>query len=138
MRKGGVQLVLITGARISTLLQRMAYLPTADAYICENGGRIFYPGSSLPLALPITEDMEWRHKHNAAGMLLQIGCASHTFVSGLGALHINLAIPLLRPQIADMMARTATSTVKLLSVQFSLVDCKRAVYYCCAMSSNSH
>lgn len=70
MRKGGVKLVLITGARLSTMLQRMAFLPAADAYICENGGRIFYPGSSLPLAFPITEDMDWRHKHNAAGMLL--------------------------------------------------------------------
>ena len=68
MRKGGIKLVLITGARVSTLLQRMAYLPAADAYICENGGRIFYPDSSLPLALPVTEDMQWRHKHNATGM----------------------------------------------------------------------
>ena len=70
MRQGGIKLVLITGARVSTLLQRMAFLPAADAYICENGGRIFYPDNSLPLALPIMEDMEWRTKHNATGGLL--------------------------------------------------------------------
>lgn len=70
MRQGGIKLVLITGARVSTLLQRMAFLPAADAYICENGGRIFYPDNSLPLALPIMEDMEWRNKHNTTGGLL--------------------------------------------------------------------
>ena len=69
MRKAGIKLVLITGARVSTLLQRMAYLPAADAYICENGGRIFYPDNTLPLALPIAEDVQWRNKHNATGMV---------------------------------------------------------------------
>ena len=67
MRKGGVKLVLITGARLSTLLTRMAFLPAADAYVCENGGRIYYPASTLAVALPIAEDMEWRRKHNATG-----------------------------------------------------------------------
>lgn len=65
MRKGGVKLVLITGARLSTLLMRMAFLPAADAYVCENGGRIFYPDPSLTVALPISEDMDWRKTHNA-------------------------------------------------------------------------
>jgi hypothetical protein len=37
------KLVLISGARASTLLQRIPYLPRADAYCCESGGRIFYP-----------------------------------------------------------------------------------------------
>ena len=67
MRKGGVKLVLITGARLSTLLMRMAFLPAADAYVCENGGRIFYPDPSLTVALPISEDMDWRKTHNATG-----------------------------------------------------------------------
>lgn len=31
------------------------------------GGRIFYPGSSLPTACPITEDEEWRTTQAAAG-----------------------------------------------------------------------
>lgn len=39
----GVKFVLISGMRTSTLLQRLPYLPRADAYCSENGGRIFYP-----------------------------------------------------------------------------------------------
>ena len=38
-----VKLVLITGARTSTLLNRLPYLPKADVYVSEGGGRIFYP-----------------------------------------------------------------------------------------------
>ena len=87
MRQGGIKLVLITGARVSTLLQRMAYLPAADAYICENGGRIFYPGSSLPLALPIMEDMEWRNKHNSTGNLLALSLQRHAEVFLTGKWH---------------------------------------------------
>ena len=68
MRTGGVKLVLITGARLSTMLTRMAFLPAADAYVCENGGRIYYPEATLTVALPIAEDMEWRRKHNATGI----------------------------------------------------------------------
>jgi hypothetical protein len=41
--KKGVKLVLVTGARTSTLLNRLPYLPKADAYCTEAGGRIFYP-----------------------------------------------------------------------------------------------
>lgn len=36
-------LVIISGMRTSTLLKRLPYLPRADAYCCEAGGRIFYP-----------------------------------------------------------------------------------------------
>lgn len=68
MRRGGVKLVLITGARLSTMLTRMAFLPAADAYVCENGGRIYYPDATLTVALPIAEDMEWRRTHNATGI----------------------------------------------------------------------
>ncbi|KAL3930840.1 MAG: hypothetical protein SGBAC_011588 [Bacillariaceae sp.] len=39
----GVKLVLVTGARTSTLLNRLPFLPKADAYCTEAGGRIFYP-----------------------------------------------------------------------------------------------
>jgi len=38
-----VKFVLVSGMRTSTLLQRLPYLPKADAYCSENGGRIFYP-----------------------------------------------------------------------------------------------
>lgn len=48
LRRKGVLFVVITGARLSTLLMRMPYLPSADAYVCENGGRILFPGSDLP------------------------------------------------------------------------------------------
>ncbi|KAG2486320.1 hypothetical protein HYH03_015024 [Edaphochlamys debaryana] len=44
----------------------MPYLPAADAYVCENGGRILYPGSDLPTACPVTEDKEWRASHDFA------------------------------------------------------------------------
>lgn len=67
MRKGGVKIVLITGARLSTLLMRMAFLPAADAYVCENGGRIYYPNATLTVALPIAEDTDWRKSHNVTG-----------------------------------------------------------------------
>lgn len=43
LRAKGVMLVLVTGARTSTLLNRLPYLPKADAYCTESGGRIFYP-----------------------------------------------------------------------------------------------
>jgi len=39
----GVVLVLVSGMRTKTLFQRIPYLPRADAYVSENGGRIFYP-----------------------------------------------------------------------------------------------
>ena len=38
----GTPLILVSGMRTTTLFQRMPYLPTADAYVCESGGRIFY------------------------------------------------------------------------------------------------
>lgn len=43
LRKAGVKLVLVSGMRTSTLLNRLPYLPKADAYCSEAGGRIFYP-----------------------------------------------------------------------------------------------
>jgi hypothetical protein len=43
LRRSGVKLVLISGMRTSTLLKRLPFLPKADAYCSEAGGRIFYP-----------------------------------------------------------------------------------------------
>eukprot|EP00559_Dactyliosolen_fragilissimus_P009782 CAMPEP_0184874126 /NCGR_PEP_ID=MMETSP0580-20130426/42221_1 /TAXON_ID=1118495 /ORGANISM="Dactyliosolen fragilissimus" /LENGTH=389 /DNA_ID=CAMNT_0027377101 /DNA_START=112 /DNA_END=1281 /DNA_ORIENTATION=+ len=37
------KLILVSGMRTSTLLSRLPYLPRADAYASEAGGRIFYP-----------------------------------------------------------------------------------------------
>ena len=62
LRALGVKLVLISGARSSTLLQRLPWLPAADAYVCESGGRVFYPGAPAPTAAPLTEDLAWRRQ----------------------------------------------------------------------------
>lgn len=48
LRKTGVKLVLVSGMRTSTLLNRLPYLPKADAYCSEAGGRIFYPTEPAP------------------------------------------------------------------------------------------
>lgn len=47
LRQQGTKLVLISGMRTSTLLNRLAYLPRADAYCSEAGGRIFYPTTTM-------------------------------------------------------------------------------------------
>ena len=59
--------VLVTGARTATLLQRLPFLPAADAYVSENGGRIFYPDATLPTACQIAEDARWRARHTPTG-----------------------------------------------------------------------
>lgn len=87
MRRGGVKLVLITGARLSTMLTRMAFLPAADAYVCENGGRIYYPDATLTVALPIAEDMEWRRTHNATGINHGLQCHVALHAAMGSALH---------------------------------------------------
>jgi hypothetical protein len=84
------KLILVSGMRTSTLLKRLPYLPKADAYASEAGGRIFYPetdlskyngtvitpvkftGSSESDLSPfgLKEDMDWRNelsKESAAG-----------------------------------------------------------------------
>jgi len=38
-----IKFVLVSGMRTSTFLSRLPYLPRADAYALEAGGRIFYP-----------------------------------------------------------------------------------------------
>eukprot|EP00956_Cyclotella_meneghiniana_P003346 scaffold4066_cov63-Cyclotella_meneghiniana.AAC.6 len=90
--KKGVKLVLVTGARTSTLLNRLPYLPKADAYCTESGGRIFYPtnvdcchgeegsqftytpveysGSDIEIDLHpfgLREDMTWRKRMEVGG-----------------------------------------------------------------------
>jgi hydroxymethylpyrimidine pyrophosphatase-like HAD family hydrolase len=52
LRAAGLRFVIITGARLSTLLMRLPYLPAADAFVCESGGRIFYPGNALATGNP--------------------------------------------------------------------------------------
>ncbi|KAK9838542.1 hypothetical protein WJX81_006152 [Elliptochloris bilobata] len=72
MRSAGTMLVLVTGARTATLLQRLPFLPAADAYVCENGGRIFYPDATLPTACQLAEDARWRARHTPT-----VGATSH-------------------------------------------------------------
>ncbi|KAL6759566.1 hypothetical protein V8C86DRAFT_1807886 [Haematococcus lacustris] len=75
LRRQGVLCVIITGARLSTLLMRLPFLPAADAFVCENGGRVFYPGSPHPSACPLSEDLGWRAQQVAAGPPQQDACA---------------------------------------------------------------
>jgi hypothetical protein len=90
IRQHGIKLVLVSGMRTATLLKRLPFLPRADAYCSEAGGRIFYPttiregtsgfsctpvafggaqsGDVVPFGL--LEDLEWRglmEREEAAG-----------------------------------------------------------------------
>ena len=67
---GKVKLVIVSGMRTSTLMQRLPYLPRAHAYCSESGGRIFYvpneqgneENNELRLQPPfvLVEDVEWK------------------------------------------------------------------------------
>lgn len=87
IRSAGVLLVLITGARTSTLFQRLPCLPAADAYVSENGGRLFFPQSTMPVAVPFTEDSEWRSQHDGAGKPYHIQLSTHLCVHGQNFVH---------------------------------------------------
>jgi len=57
----GVKLVLVSGMRSSTLIQRLPFLPKADAYCSEGGGRIFYPmKDDVGNGYALKEDLSWR------------------------------------------------------------------------------
>jgi len=71
LRKKGHIFVLISGARSSTFMERLPYLPAADAYVMENGGRIFLPSHPSNTAAPIVEDLVWRQHHVAAPIVLE-------------------------------------------------------------------
>jgi hypothetical protein len=80
IRRKGTKVVLVSGMRTSTLLARLPFLPRADAYCTEAGGRIFYPvecgengfvvtpqpydgctdADMVPFSL--VEDLKWRAK----------------------------------------------------------------------------
>eukprot|EP00882_Tetradesmus_deserticola_P005608 GHRQ01005904.1.p1 GENE.GHRQ01005904.1~~GHRQ01005904.1.p1 ORF type:complete len:310 (+),score=119.36 GHRQ01005904.1:314-1243(+) len=62
LRSTGTALVIISGARTSTVLQRLPYLPAADAIVAENGGRIWYPDPSGLTMCPLKEDLQWRQQ----------------------------------------------------------------------------
>ena len=80
IRSEGTLLVLLTGARTSTLFSRLPFLPAADAYVSENGGRLFFARNTLPVAVPISEDLGWRGKHDYTGKTIKH--AMTTFAAG--------------------------------------------------------
>lgn len=51
VRATGARVVLVSGTRYSTFVNRLPYLPRADAYVIENGGRIFYPKKDVAAAV---------------------------------------------------------------------------------------
>jgi hypothetical protein len=101
IRRRGTKLVLVSGMRASTLLARLPYLPKADAYCCEVGGRIFYPvktsqqqkdegafrrvqpveyegAEALDLEpFSLVEDMEWRRRMERKGAAGKDGFVSN-------------------------------------------------------------
>lgn len=94
VRASGARLVLVSGTRYSTFVNRLPFLPRADAYVIENGGRIFYPKKDAAVgdgetsssceageeeksavgnpaltahaASALTEDLEWRKTMESA------------------------------------------------------------------------
>ena len=48
-------------------MARLPYLPAADAYVIENGGRIFYEDLGRGTAAALQEDTAWRRTHTVAG-----------------------------------------------------------------------
>ena len=70
LREQGHALVLLSGMRHSTFLERLPFLPVAEAYAVENGGRLFWlrPGcADAPLtAASLDEDAAWRRTHDSA------------------------------------------------------------------------
>lgn len=112
IRRSGAKLVLISGMRVSTLFKRLPYLPKADAYCCEAGGRIFFPvsvqttgsfrvapqpyegaqpGDLEPFSL--AEDMDWRQGMDSLHAAGKDGFVGHELKDGMEARH---AIPLNR------------------------------------------
>jgi len=73
LRQRGHCFVIVSGMRMSTFLQRLRQLPEADAYVVENGGRIFYADAAeARTAAPLVEDLAWRRVHvPAAGPAAQ-------------------------------------------------------------------
>ena len=62
-----VKFVLVSGMRTSTFLSRLPYLPRADAYALEAGGRIFYP-VSMTTAKTAGTDRDGTTEGDAVGL----------------------------------------------------------------------
>jgi hypothetical protein len=62
-RRSGIPFVLISGARSTTVLARLPWLPQADAVVAENGGKIWLADGEWPSPLPLREDIAWTNTH---------------------------------------------------------------------------
>lgn len=103
-RNPNSKLILISGMRTQTFIKRLPFLPKADAYATEAGGRIFYPvtnlhnytGSTIQpepfddatdedlVAFGLVEDMEWRSRmsrDDAAGLDGYMGDSMDMFLN---------------------------------------------------------
>jgi len=58
IREKGVKFVIITGARTSTILERMPMLPICDAIACETGSKILFPPAGSN-ARDMSKPSEW-------------------------------------------------------------------------------
>ena len=62
LRAQGIKFVVITGARLSTLLMRLPYLPACDAFVCESGARHMPYTVELRASSPLGPQQE-THTH---------------------------------------------------------------------------
>jgi hypothetical protein len=65
IRSQGIPFVMISGARTSTIFQRIPFLPLADAVATENGGRLFHSDGQYHACCPLRENLVWRARHEA-------------------------------------------------------------------------
>jgi hypothetical protein len=61
-----VAVVILSGARSTTLATRLPFLPPATAVAAENGGRLWWADPGRPTLAPLAEDAAWRDAHAAA------------------------------------------------------------------------
>lgn len=74
--KGGTAVVVLSGARTTTLSARLAFLPSALAVASENGGRLWWLDQDRPTLVPLREDAAWRDRHAAAAGPRENDCAA--------------------------------------------------------------
>ena len=58
LRAQGIKFVVITGARLSTLLMRLPYLPACDAFVCESGAQYMPYTVELRASSPLGPQQE--------------------------------------------------------------------------------
>jgi hypothetical protein len=103
-RQSNAKFIIISGMRTQTFIKRLPFLPKADAYATEAGGRIFYPVTNLSdytgniiqpepfdgatdedlTPFGLVEDMEWRSlmsRDEAAGLDGYIGDSMDIFLN---------------------------------------------------------